>query len=382
MQRVMAAVLLSRFAYGESEDHACNDANDMAHLSYSELAVASGAMAVVMLASWYLELGLEARFGIATVRTVLQLSVLGYILEPIFGLEQPAHVAAVFVGLVAFMLFVVVFESTSRLTCSYPGIGKHILIALVGGLSFNVTLAVLIVDPTPLWSPRYLVPLFGMLLGASCTACCLALGELMKGLQTTAGDSIEFLLANGASRHDAAKELKKTAVSTGIIPTLNTMNIIGLVSIPGLMTGQMLGGTSPTEAARYQMLIMFVISSCACTAVIIVVSLCLNTVLDGDDCLRRDLLIPKEQGEDLLIQACRQCATVPSRCYSYICSCLTGGPQGYEECGAVRGPQQAPAVLVECTELEPTIEHTELLQSNSPPTKEIPQIGSSIESKA
>jgi len=298
-----------------------------------------------MAASWFLELELEARIGIATVRSAVQLSVLGYILEPIFGLKKPAQVAAVFVGVAVFMLRVVVFEATARLSYTYTGIRNHLLFALAGGLSFNLTIAVLIVDPTPLWSPRYIVPLFGMLLGASCTACCLALGELMNGLHGQAGDNIEFLLANGASCHEATKVIRKTAVSTGIIPTLNTMNIIGLVSIPGMMTGQMLGGASPTEAARYQMLIMFVISSCACTSVLICVSLCLRTVLDSDDVLRRDLLIPKERSEDFVVQACWCCSTLLYRCFLYIRRLFTHakpGAQDYEEC-----PEQSASMSID-----------------------------------
>jgi len=232
-------------------------------LSFLETLMSAGVMLVVVGISYRYELGLESAVAVGTTRTVVQLSCLGYILEPVFATESIWPVLAV----VVFMLTVVAFEAQARVTCSYPGIKQHVVVATMCGVFFNVVIALCVVRPIPFYSPRYVIPLFGMLLGASLTAVCLGLGmdgftscpaplredsvvgdglgggccssgELMSGLSGSAGDNVELLLANGATRHEALLHLKKLAVNKGIVPTLNTMNVIGLVAIPGMMTGQ------------------------------------------------------------------------------------------------------------------------------------------------
>lgn len=268
-------------------------------LTLVETLMSAGVMALVLGLSYRYDLGLETAVGVGTFRTIVQLSCLGYILEPVFATNSIWPVC----GVVVFMLTVVAFEAQARVTCTYPGIKSHIVIATVAGVFLNVIIALCVVRPLPLYSPRYVIPLFGMLLGSSLTAVCLGLGELMAGLAGSAGDNVEMLLAHGATRHEALLHLKKQAVNKGIVPTINTMNVIGLVAIPGMMTGQILGGSSPMQAARYQMMILFLISSSACIVVITAVSLALYTLVDEDDCLRRDLLIQKKKEADIVKRA-------------------------------------------------------------------------------
>lgn len=286
-------------------------------LTFVETLMSAGVMLVLITVSWYYELDLESQVGIATFRTIVQLSILGYILAPVFEVGSPIPV----VGVITFMLCVVTFEAQARLTFTYVGISRHIIIAMISGLAFSVTVALVVVRPSPWYSPQYVIPLFGMLLGASLTAVCLGLGEFMQGIAGSPGENVEFLLANGATRHEAVVALKKQAVSKGIIPTLNTMNVIGLVAIPGMMTGQILGGASPIQAARYQMMILFLISSSACTVVIIAVSLAINTIIDENDCLHRELLVKKKKDKDVITRVCVFGFEKLKICCGYLCRC-------------------------------------------------------------
>jgi len=217
--------------------------NNGTQLSLVETLLSAGVMGFVMCLSTYLGLDLESQIGIATMRTVVQLSILGYILEPVFSVDSPLPI----LGVVVFMLTVVAFEARGRLIYTYKGIERHIVLSTLLGVSFSVFVALAVVRPVPWWSSQYVVPLFGMLLGASLTAVCLGLGELMSGLGGSPGDNVEFLLAQGATRAEAIAPLRNGAISKGLVPTINTMNVIGLVAIPGMMTGQILGGASPMQ---------------------------------------------------------------------------------------------------------------------------------------
>jgi len=117
-----------------------------------------------------------------------------------------------------------------------------------------------IVRPEPWYLPQYAIPLLGMMLGNSLNGVSLGLerlGEELSGKRR----QIDAYLALGATRWEAAAEPIRTAVRTGLVPITNSMMVVGIVSLPGMMTGQLLAGTAPVEAVKYQVMIMFLIAT-------------------------------------------------------------------------------------------------------------------------
>ena len=112
----------------------------------------------------------------------------------------------------------------------------------------------------PWYEPQYAIPILGMILGNTLTGVSLGIERMTEELTAGRG-AVEMSLALGATRWEAAQGPARQAVRAGMIPTLNQMAVVGLVSLPGMMTGQVLAGQSPLQAVRYQIVIMFLIAA-------------------------------------------------------------------------------------------------------------------------
>ena len=128
--------------------------------------------------------------------------------------------------------------------------------------SFSVTLLalVVIIRVEPWYTPQYAIPLLGMLLGNTMTGVSLALDRMIDQFNKERY-IVEQRLLLGQTWQEASSDIRKDAMRTGMVPIINSMAAAGLVSLPGMMTGQILGGTPPIEAVKYQILIMFLITS-------------------------------------------------------------------------------------------------------------------------
>jgi putative ABC transport system permease protein len=113
--------------------------------------------------------------------------------------------------------------------------------------------------PNPWHDPRYAIPLLGMILGNCMTGIALGLDTLTTSLVSRRA-SVEAQLMLGATRQVAAAPVTREALRSALMPTINSMAVTGVVSLPGMMTGQILGGVPPAEAVKYQILVMFLIA--------------------------------------------------------------------------------------------------------------------------
>jgi putative ABC transport system permease protein len=138
-----------------------------------------------------------------------------------------------------------------------------------------------IVRVRPWYAPQYAIPLLGMILGNTLNGVSLGLDRLGTELAGKR-DQVESLLALGATRWEAARGPIEQAVKTGLIPTINAMMVVGIVSLPGMMTGQLLAGTSPVEAVKYQIVIMFLIASGTALGTVLVVLLSFRRLFNDD----------------------------------------------------------------------------------------------------
>jgi putative ABC transport system permease protein len=254
------------------------------------LAGLAGAAALILLnavLSLWLQLRLERRLAVAALRTTVQLLLLGYVLVPIFSWRSPYLVLAM--GML--MILLAARESVRRISRRYRGVQLNAFAALSLSATLTSILAVtVLVGVDPWWQPRYLIPLLGMILGNSLTGISLGLdrclGELADGR-----DRVEAALALGATWWEAARPVAAESLRAGMIPILNTMSVVGLVTIPGMMTGQLLGGTPPDMAARYQILIIFLIAAATALGAAVAILLSLRALFDDQHRLRSEKLV-------------------------------------------------------------------------------------------
>ena len=253
------------------------------------LAVAAGLLLVNAALSLWLRLALERRLLVAALRTFVQLSLLGYALVPVFRWASPWITLGI--GLV--MILLAAREGVKRAGRHVRGATLSTFFSLL--LAALVTLSVamrVVIGVDPWWEPRYVIPLLGMILGNALTGVSLgldrALGELTDGRAR-----VEASLVFGATRWEAARPVVQEALRAGLIPILNSMSVVGVVTIPGMMTGQMLGGTSPALAARYQIMIMFLIAATTALGAGLAILLTVFSCFDSECRLRSERITSK-----------------------------------------------------------------------------------------
>lgn len=232
---------------------------ELIQLSVLDLALA--ALLVLSLAGLTLfsRLGLERGLLIAAARMVLQLLLVGLILQTLFDNAQLSWV----IIMAMVMLLIAGYEVMSRQERRFVGLwGYGIGTATMFISSFTVTVLALtvMVSPAPWWQPQYAIPLLGMLLGNTMTGIALGLDRLTQTVWRERR-VIEGRLALGESWVTATATMRREASRSGLMPTINAMAAAGIVSLPGMMTGQILAGVSPLDAVKYQILIMFLIAA-------------------------------------------------------------------------------------------------------------------------
>jgi putative ABC transport system permease protein len=187
---------------------------------------------------------------------VAQLLAAGYLLHLLFALRNVWAVLLVLVVMGAFA----VQTAASRVQNRLPGLYRIISLSLLvgcGGCTFFF--CTLVIGLKPWYDPRYLIPLAGMVFGNALTGASLAAERLVSELRQRR-DEIEAALCLGASPAQASAEVVRSAFRAALMPTVNAMAAMGLVFLPGMMTGQILSGTEPILAVRYQIAVMCVIT--------------------------------------------------------------------------------------------------------------------------
>ncbi len=227
----------------------------------SSLDLLLAALLILLLAgvNWRLHLGLGRQLLFSALRTTLQLLLIGVVLKALFENVHLAWVA----GLSLIMLGVAgreVMARQQRRFTGWWGYGMGTLSMFLS--SFAVTLFALgaVIGNTPWYEPQYAIPLLGMLLGNTMNGIALGLDRLTQGAWQQRA-IIETRLALGHSADEAIGTIRRESVRIGMVHIINAMAAAGVVSLPGMMTGQILAGTPPLEAVKYQILIMFLIAS-------------------------------------------------------------------------------------------------------------------------
>lgn len=224
-----------------------------------QVAAAAALIAVNGCISVVLQLGLGRRLLVATLRTTVQLALIGMVLRYVFAAEDPLLIG----GLVLFMTVVAGVAAIRRVEFRYRGIFRDGILTMLASSWLVAAWAMTVVIPPEGWSgqiAQYLIPLLGMLLGNTLNGISLGLDRFGEQLRSGRGE-VELALCLGATRWEAARPAAARAVRTGMVPIINSMMVVGLVSLPGMMTGQLLAGSDPAVAVRYQIIIMFLIAA-------------------------------------------------------------------------------------------------------------------------
>jgi putative ABC transport system permease protein len=224
--------------------------------SWLQLGLSAGLVLVAVGLSAARGLGLERDLLVAMLRTFIQLLAIGQILGLVFASASPAVVSAILLLMVGIAAWTVAGRQR-RPTSQLRAI---VLVSLLAGCGLTLMLATqLILRIRPWYNPYYLIPLMGMVIGNSLNSATLAVERLDSDLRS-GRDQVEALLALGATSRQAAAVPMRGAMKAAMLPIINSMMVVGIVSLPGMMTGQILGGNTPMMAIKYQVLIMYMIA--------------------------------------------------------------------------------------------------------------------------
>ncbi len=232
-------------------------------MQYQQLTVVQVALAAVLIVvngglSVWLKLGLERTLAAAAVRMVVQLLLLGMVLQWVFDLDR----WYVILGIAVVMTTIAGVTAVQRSKRRYQGIWFDTIISILASSWIVTAYGLLVVmDRGAEWyKPQLLVPLLGMVLGNILNGISVGLSTFTESTWNRHKE-IEALLSLGATRWEACQTPIRHAIRTGMTPILNSMMIAGVVSIPGMMTGQLLAEIDPADAAKYQIMIIFLIAS-------------------------------------------------------------------------------------------------------------------------
>ncbi len=257
-------------------------------LTPADITFSASLLVVDAILSIALSLKLHRQLAVAAVRMVVQLVAVGYVLKLVFALNNPAATLAI----VLLMVLVAAREVAARPERRFKDLSN---LALGAG---SVTLATLVtavlalttaIRSKPWFDPRYAVPLAGIILGNVLNTASLTLDSLL-GSVSRERTSIEARLSLGASYWQAVGGQIRTAIRRGLLPIINQMSAAGVVTLPGIMTGQILAGLNPVEAVKYQILLMFLLSGGSGLAALSIAYLAAWRLTDGRARLRLDRL--------------------------------------------------------------------------------------------
>ncbi|SEK88943.1 ABC transporter permease [Halomonas daqiaonensis] len=261
---------------------------DVIQLAWWQLALA--ALMVVALAGCTaaMRLGMSRSLLIAAARTVIQLALVGLVLEALFAAERLVWVTLMALGMLLIAGREVMARQKRRLLGGWAfGIGTVAMFLS----SFTVTVLTLtvIIGPEPWYRPQYAIPLLGMMLGNTMTGVALALDRLTDTAWRQRA-VIENRLMLGQRWQEAVGDIRREAMRSGLMPMINAMAAAGVVSLPGMMTGQILAGSPPALAVKYQILVMFTITLGTGFGTLAAVAVGSRRLFDGRQRLRLDRL--------------------------------------------------------------------------------------------
>ncbi len=257
--------------------------NSVMNLSVLQLSIAYVFVLIMLIIFKSRGIKRERQILIASTRMTIQLTIMGYILMFVF--KNPSWWLTSI--MIAIMISFAIYNSINRVKYQMSKELKRIISFSMtfGALLTAVFFIVIVLNVRPWFNPQYFIPISGMIIGNSMTGIALGANKLCSSFEDKRIE-IENSLMLGASPRAAAKEIVNSAFDTAILPTMNNMLTMGIVSLPGMMTGQILSGTFPITAIKYQIGIMLAILGSTAVSTVIFVTLGYRTFFTKDSRLR------------------------------------------------------------------------------------------------
>jgi len=259
-------------------------------LSPFDLGLASLLVLALAGLSFHLGLGLSRSLLISGLRTTIQLLLVGLVLKALFTYVHLRWLALMACFMVLMAGREVMRRQKHRLT-GWWGFGIGTFSMFVCAFSVTVFCLKVVIQPVPWYEPQYSIPLLGMLLGNCMNGLALSIDHL-TGSVTKQKAEIEGRLILGNDWRQAIASTRRDSLRVGLIPIINAMAAAGIISLPGMMTGQILAGNSPVDAVKYQILIMFLIAAVTGFGAVLSVELATRRLFDDRQRLRLDRLTP------------------------------------------------------------------------------------------
>lgn len=253
-------------------------ANSYIPISNLQLLLSVSLVLITGLISALLKLGLLKSLLWGTFRAFLQLSLIGYVLNYIFKVNS----LLIIVPVLLLMCFIASREATRRINNPPHRPGSIAFVSLTASTFLvGLIVVVLVISPQPWYSAQVVLPIFGMLLGNSMNAIALSLDRMYSEIRSQA-EEVEQLLCFGASPWEAVRAYVNKAITAGMTPIINSLMVVGLVSLPGMMTGQILAGMNPVAAVRYQFVVMIMIAAAVAIGCLLIVGLSYKRIFNED----------------------------------------------------------------------------------------------------
>lgn len=234
-------------------------------------------------------LKMNVRVLVSLLRMIIQLTLVGIYLQYIFDLHS-------FSANILWVLIMITVANISVLNRSGLKIRYFIpytVPCFFITIAFGISSLMLVIDPQELIRARYFIPLGGMILGNMLRANIVVLDRFYSEIYMNINEYIHFI-SLGAAKNEALKPFKKISCKAAIEPQIATLATMGLVSLPGMMTGQILGGSSPANAIKYQILIMGAIFSSTALSCFLSLEFSQKAAFDSYDRLKEDVFTLKD----------------------------------------------------------------------------------------
>lgn len=246
-------------------------------ISYISLLVGMLLLLIPIFYIWYYETKLLKSICIGAVRMVVQMLFIGVYLRYLFEWDNPV-INSVWVFI---MVYIASETALTRTRVKRSVLMLPLVIGfVVAGVLIGLYFLGIVLKLDNVFSAQYFIPIMGILLGNMLTVNVIAVGTFYSTLQREQ-NLYYFLLGNGASRSEALKPFVRQAIVKSFSPTIANMAVMGLVSLPGTMIGQILGGSSPHVAIKYQIMIVVITMSASMLSLMIAIQLSSKRAFDG-----------------------------------------------------------------------------------------------------
>lgn len=227
--------------------------NGGADINISSMIVSSVLVLVSLFFAYFQKLKLEKEIVISVIRAIIQLVIVGYLLNYIFGMKSPIFTS--------FLLIFMTFNAANNAAKRGKGVKNGILISFisiaVGSIS---TITILVLSGVIKYEAYQIIPIGGMIISNSMVALGLSFKQMSSAFKNKR-EEVETKLSLGADILTSSIEIIRDSIKTGMLPTIDSTKTLGIVSLPGMMTGLILAGTSPVNAIKYQIIVVFMLLS-------------------------------------------------------------------------------------------------------------------------